>query len=71
MTQSTDQVTNAHNTKAVIKPDQFAILQELSRMLNIPLKEVKNVDELKYSYQNLILYCLSQDSDVIGLAIYY
>jgi internalin A len=71
MTQSINQVTNITNTKPAIKPDQLAILQELSKLLDTPLKEIENIDILKCYYSSsLIPYSISLDGDVIGLSVY-
>jgi Leucine-rich repeat (LRR) protein len=71
MTQLTDQMTNTNNTKPIIKPDQLAILQELSKLLDVSFKEVRSFDELKYYYSNSsIPYNTSLDGDVIGLSTY-
>jgi internalin A len=64
-------MTNINNTKSVIQPDQLRILQELSKLLNTSLKEVRSFDIFQYHYSgSVIVYYLSRDGGVIGLKIY-
>jgi internalin A len=64
-------MTNTNNTKPAIKPDQLAILQELSKLLDTPLKEIESLNVLEDYYSSLsVSYCISSDGDVIGLSVY-
>jgi Leucine-rich repeat (LRR) protein len=73
MIQSTSQV-QVSNTKSAIQPNQLAILQKLSKLLDTSFEEVESlVDLLIHDYYNVnpIYYYISQDGKIVGLSIYY
>jgi internalin A len=64
-------MTNITNTKATINPDQLAILQELSQLLDTRLEEVGSRHTLHYYNHNSAYYYVSKNGNVVGLSIYY
>jgi internalin A len=57
-------------TQSIIKSDQLDVLQELSKLLNTPLEEVKTFNELYHYSPHSIFYCISNDCEVMRLSIY-